>query len=157
MNDEIKALHDPANVPISLIGVWMVLYLKATGRITQVMMQSPVTAGMLASAETGVCEIPGAGPSMIQALTFADRHFVDTSAFYPQIRQRLPCPAALDGHTLTGLPLPCTITITVQGDEARTYDVVDSASVAIDFDHPGEYTAVVRSERFLPGEYLIKV
>jgi hypothetical protein len=153
VNEDTSDLHHPASVPLTLIGVWMVLFRKDTGEITQVMMQSSVTAGMLETKEIGLCEIPGVGPTFSELLTFSTTHYVDTAAFFPQIRDRLACPAALDGLTLRGLPLPCQIEITAPLGVARVYEEADSPTLEITFDHPGTYTITVRSSRYLPGVF----
>jgi hypothetical protein len=154
---DLANLHNPAPVPLTLIGVWMVLYRKATGEITQVMMQSPVTAGLLATPEIGLCEIPGAIPSLSTLLLFPTTHYVDASAYFPQIRERAVCPAMLDGITLRSLPLPCQIQITKPLGGLETYDEAEASDVDLSFDHPGTYTVRVLSARHLPGTFTVTV
>ena len=156
MND-ISALHEPASKALSHVAVWLVLYLKGTGKITQVMLQSPLNASMLVSKAVGMCEVPGEGLAGFgEGPAYIAGHWVDERAFFPQIRDRTPCPATLDGQTFTGLPIPCTIEISVPGDQPRTYKV-EAESARIDFDHVGEYTARITSAKHLPGEYTVKV
>lgn len=158
MIEDLGDLYAPAPLRRSLISVWMVLYRKATGEVTQVMRQSPETVSALLSAEIASCEIPGIGlAGMMEGLAYARAHYVDTSTFHPQIRERTACPASLDGLALRSLPLPCQIEITAPLNATRTYDEADDPDLDLSFDHPGTYTVRVLSARHLPGVFTVTV
>lgn len=61
---------------------------------------------------------------------------VDPATEYVLDRTIVPrraCPAALNGATLTGLPVPCTLTV-----NGQDYAVAETA-VTLSFPHPGDY------------------
>jgi hypothetical protein len=158
MIDEAADLYAPVPRRRYLEAVWMVLYRKDTGEITQVMMQAPDNVGLLVSDEIGSCEIPGVGLSgVMEGLAFARTRYVDASAFFPQIRERAKCMAALDGMTLRDLPLPCQIEISAPLNATHSYAETEHYEVDLSFDHPGTYTVRVLSPRHLPATFTVTV
>lgn len=156
MND-ISDLHVPVSRALSLVAVWMVLYRKGTGKIFQVMLTSPHNVAALLGPETGSCEVPGVGLSGFgEGPAYIAGHYVDETAFFPQIKERTPCPATLEGQTFSGLPVPAQIEISVPGDQPRSY-ATESSTVEIGFDHVGEYTVHVISAKHLPGVYTVNI
>lgn len=82
-----------------------------------------------------------------------DTHFVDLEM--RQIRERTACPAALDGLTLTGLPVPCSVEITAPGSAPSLY-AWDEPALTLSFDHPGRYTVRVLSVPHRPGVFEVQ-
>jgi hypothetical protein len=77
-------------------------------------------------------------------------HHVDPAT--RRLRERTACPAALDGLTLTGLPVPCRIEITAPGGAPALYPW-DEAALTLSFEHPGRYTVRVLSVPHRPGVF----
>lgn len=156
MNDGLNALYEPEIKGRAQISAWLVLYTRGTGRITSVLLQCPDSVGPLVNAQTGSCEIPGAGlRSPMEGFAYMATHYVDDRGFCPQIRDKEPCPASLEGHTLRNLPLPCTIEISAPLDRLITHEVFEDSDLDLSFEHPGTYTVRVTSSRHLPGEFAV--
>lgn len=64
---------------------------------------------------------------------------------------RPPCPASFAGSVLTGLPVPCTLTI-----NGQVYDVTE-ATVTLDFPHPGLYEIRVACWPYLNATFSVRI
>lgn len=96
------------------------------------------------------------GWSVIRQASQRDTHYVDVSGLKPRRRCCAASPAALNGTTLTGLPVPCTVTIT---DEAWLQTVLECSepSLELAFDYPGAYAVTVRAVPYTDGVFTIEV
>lgn len=82
--------------------------------------------------------------------------YVDVDRLDPVIAPRGPCPAAISGVVLSGLPIPCTVEVEDEaGDVSRAE--CSEPSLALDFDYPGAYVVTVRSVPYLDGTFTVEV
>lgn len=65
------------------------------------------------------------------------------------VKTKAPFPGALEGLSLTNLPVPCTLTI-----DATVYTVEDGTA-ELSFDAPGTYQIVVSSTRYKSASFTV--
>ena len=82
-----------------------------------------------------------------------DRDYVDLSSGVPTVARRTPCPAVLDGLTLSSLPVPCRIEISNPGGLEPSVYPWSAPALALDFEHTGTWTVRVLCEPHLPGVF----
>lgn len=83
-----------------------------------------------------------------------DGHYVDLAT--REIRVREPFPAVLTGATLTGMPVPSTLTW--RHDTGSGGDVgITDGTVTLDFSVPGIYTVTLSAVMFAPVTYTVEV
>lgn len=83
-----------------------------------------------------------------------DEHYVDLPT--REIRLRGPCPAALTGSTLTGVPVPARLTWQHDSGSGGVVEVTNS-TVDLDFGLPGVYRVTVEAVPCLPKAYEITI
>jgi len=87
-------------------------------------------------------------------------HYVDLSGVRPRRRARAACPARLEGDLLSGLPIPCTVTVTDPAGDVTTIDVTpgdaDATALLLGCDYPGRYRVRVASVPYTDGEFVME-
>lgn len=129
-------------------------------RMTPFTRYDPETGAILETGDMAVAALDQMettkGWAVIRQASERNTHYVDISGLKPRRRCCPTCPATLDGTTLTGLPVPCTITITDESWE-RTVIENDEPSLKLMFDYPGAYAVTVRSVPYTDGVFTIEV
>jgi hypothetical protein len=100
------------------------------------------------------------GEPVVEGAGSLDKHWVKDGA----VVAKAPCPAKLDGLTLSDLPVPCRLQIgmaidTPRGpallhDPAGFYDCTDGVA-ELTFPSPGRYIVEVTSVGFLTQQFVI--
>lgn len=89
----------------------------------------------------------------IQVGNFLDGHF-DSATHYAvdgQAVPRPPCPAVLDGFTLSEVPVPSTLIVNGQSFE------VTEAAVELSFSKPGQYNLRIACWPYLDGNFSLRI
>lgn len=83
-----------------------------------------------------------------------DGHYVDLST--REIRLRGPFPAALNGSTLTGMPVPSQLSWQHESGSSDVIGVTDS-TVDLDFSVLGKYRVTLEAVAYLPVTFDVQV
>lgn len=83
-------------------------------------------------------------------------HYVDVSGASPRRRARSACRARLEGQILTGLPVPCTVTVIDPAGDATVIDA-DAPELDLRCAFPGRYQVRVVSVPHTDAEFVMEV
>lgn len=124
--------------------VHIVEYDMDTGRI--------VTAGTLSIRQ--VIDTLARHENWIVGIGSLDEHYVDVAT--REIRMRGPFPAALEGATLTSMPVPSRLTWQHDSGAGGEVEVTDS-TVELGLGAPGVYSVTLDAVPYMPVTYQIEV